>query len=442
MPLDMAFARIAVSACLTVLSIAAAAAAQSDPRLVRFAGVPGSVKGALYLPDVPAPPPHVGVVVMHRTSNFMTALACTELSRRGFAVLCMNPRSDNNEAMVRFETIPLDVRAGVQFLKNHPGITRIVLWGWSGGGATMTLYQSVAETGVSVCQGARKLVQCGNELAGLPPADAVILVDAHPGNPVNALRSLNPAVTDEARPDRLDPPLDPFSRANGYNPNGPSSYSDAFKQRYFKAQADRMNRLIAVALERQSRMKNGTHLYEDDDAFVVPRAGGGRLMQLDPSVHHATAKPRKLLRNDGTIATQIVESVRRAAPQLASENRTFAGGALFLTIRSFLSANAIRATDSMDGIEHCSSNNSPPCNLPHIRVPLLVAAMGAHYFIRDNEIHYELAASADKDFIVIEGAEHGQTPCVPCESTPGQYGNSVRNFYNYAADWINQRFQR
>ena len=30
--------------------------------------------------------------------------------------------------------------------------------------------------------------------------------------------------------------------------------------------------------------------------------------------------------------------------------------------------------------------------------------MGAHYFIRDSEMFYEWAKSADKDFIVIEGA--------------------------------------
>ena len=163
-------------------------------------------------------------------------------------------------------------------------------------------------------------------------------------------------------------------------------------------------------------------------------------MQLDLSVHHSTAKPRKLLKNDGTVVTQVVESVRRAAPQLAQENVSFANGTALLTIKSFLSANAIRATDSMDRIDYCSSNNSPPCHLPKIRVPLLVAAMGAHYFVRDNEIHYELAASSDKDFVVVEGAEHGQTPCVPCESVPGQYSNTVKNFYDYAADWINRRF--
>jgi hypothetical protein len=420
--------------------VATVAFAQSDPRYIRFPGVPASVKGALYLPDAPKPAPRVAILVMHRTSNFMSALACTELSRRGFAVLCMNPRSDNNEALVRFETVPLDVSAGVQFLKKQPGITKILLWGWSGGGATMTLYQSVAENGPSVCQGPGKLVQCGNDLGGLAPADGLILVDAHPGNPVNALRSINPAVTDESRPHQLDPSLDPFNTKNGYNPTGPSSYSEDFKSRYFKAQAERMNRLIDLAVDRQSQMRNGKYLYPDDDAFLVPKGLGARLMQLDLSIHHSTAKPRKLLKNDGTIATQIVESVRRAAPQLAAENASFGNGIALLTLRSFLSANAIRATDSMDRIDHCSSNNSPPCHLAKIRVPLLIAAMGAHYFVRDNEIHYELAASADKDFVVVEGAEHGQTPCVSCESVPGQYSNTVKNFYDYAADWINRRF--
>jgi hypothetical protein len=431
---------VASIAFLSFLFISSAAFAQSDPRYIRFPGVPASVKGALYVPDAAGSVPHVAILVMHRTSNFMNALACTELSRRGFAVLCMNPRSDNNEALVRFETIPLDVNAGVQFLKKQRGITKIILWGWSGGGATMTFYESVAENGPSVCQGPEKLVQCGNELGGLAPADGLILVDAHPGNPVNALRSINPAVTNESRPHQLDPSLDPFNPKNGYNPTGPSSYTEEFKNRYFKAQADRMNRLIDLATEKQTRMKDAKYLYPDDDAFVVPRGVGGRLMQLDLSVHHSTAKPRKLLKNDGTVVTQVVESVRRAAPQLAQENVSFANGTAFLTIKSFLSANAIRATDSMDGIDHCSSNNSPPCHLPKIRVPLLIAAMGAHYFVRDNEIHYELAASPDKDFVVIEGAEHGQTPCVSCESVPGQYSNTVKNFYDYAADWINRRF--
>jgi len=66
--------------------------------------------------------------------------------------------------------------------------------------------------------------------------------------------------------------------------------------------------------------------------------------------------------------------------------------------------------------------------------------MGGHYFVRDSEIHYEVAASKDKEFIVIEGATHGGTPCTPCEATPGQYSNTVKNFFDYVAKWINARY--
>jgi hypothetical protein len=41
---------------------------------------------------------------------------------------------------------------------------------------------------------------------------------------------------------------------------------------------------------------------------------------------------------------------------------------------------------------------------------------------------------------VIEGATHGITPCTACERTPGQYANSVRNFFDYVQNWVKQRF--
>ena len=51
-----------------------------------------------------------------------------------------------------------------------------------------------------------------------------------------------------------------------------------------------------------------------------------------------------------------------------------------------------------------------------------------------------LAKSKDKDFVVFEGATHGQTPCVPCERSPGQYSNTVKNCFDYVGAWINERF--
>jgi hypothetical protein len=422
---------------LCLASSVSVAFGQSNPAYIQFS--PAEVKGALYKPDS-GPAPHVGILVTHRTSNVMGSLTCTELAKRGFTVLCLNPRSDNNEALVRWESIALDVRSGVNFLRKQPGITKVLLLGGSGGGPTMSFYQAVAERGPSYCQGPNKLVQCGDELANLPRADGIIFRDAHPGNPVNGIRSLNPAIMNEGQPGQKNPELDPFNPENGYNPKGPSKYSEAFKKKYFKAQADRMNRLIDDALRKVALMKEGKYHYPDDDVFVVVGGGGARLMELDLSIHHGTMKPQKLLKNDGGIVTEVVNSVRRANPSLAKESATFENGARLLTVRSFLSANATRATDSMDGIDDCSTNNSTPCALRSISVPVLIAAMGGHYFIRDNEIHYEVAASSDKDFIVIEGANHGITPCVRCEQAPGQYSNSVKNFFDYVAKWVNARF--
>jgi hypothetical protein len=410
---------------------------QSSPTYIQFS--PGEAKGALYKPES-AVPAHVGILVMHRTSNVMGSLACTELVKRGFVVLCMNPRFDNNEALVRWETIALDVKSGVTFLRKQPGITKVLLLGGSGGGPTMSFYQAVAEKGPSYCQGPKKLVQCGNELAGLPPADGIIFRDAHPGNPANGLRSINPAIVNENRPHEINPALDPFNPKNGFNPNGPSRYSESFKKNYFRAQAARMNKLIDVALRKVALMESGKYAYPDDDAFLIVGGEGARLMQLDLTIHPGTVNPHKLLKNDGSIVTEVVKSVRLPSPSLAKSSKTFDDGTRFLTVRSFLSANATRATDSMDGIDDCSTNNSTPCALRVISVPVLIGAMGAHYFIRDNEIHYEVAASRDKDLIVIEGANHGITPCTRCEQSPGQYSNSVKNFFDYVAAWINGSF--
>ena len=409
-------------------AIAATAIAQTSPLYIQF--TPGSVKGALYKPDA-GPAPHVAVLLIHRTSNFLSHIATTELARRGFLVLAMNPRSDNNEAAVRFEENALDIKSGVEFLRRQPGITKVVLLGHSGGGPATSFYQAVAEKGVAYCRGPNKLVECNDTLAALPRADGLILVDAHPGVSVNGLRSLNPAVLDERDPTKIDPSLDPYNPANGYDPKKPH-YSDAFKQKYFKAQADRMNRLIDLARAALAK--------KDDDVFLVVRGEGARLMELDPSIHHATLEPRKLLKNDGTIVTQIVESVRPIGRGSEAQNASFTNGTRLLTAKSFLSANAIRARDSMDDIDWCSSNNSTPCALKQITIPLLVTAMGGHYFIRDNEIHFQVAASADKDFIVLEGATHGINPCRACERTPGQYANSVRNYFDYIQRWISARF--
>lgn len=423
---------------LVIALMGSHAYAQSHPEFVQF---PARAMGALYKPDS-GPAPHVGVIVIHRTSNFMTHPACTNLSSRGFMVLCMNTRFDNNESEVIFEQLALDVKAGVNYLKNTQHMTKVILLGHSGGGPTSSFYQAVAEEGPSFCTDPNKLTQCDNSsgtYTGLPRADGIVFVDAHPGvGTIGMLRSNNPAVVNENRPNLLRPDLDPFNPANGYNPNGASHYSAAFQKKYFAAQSERMNDWIALAQRIRDEIGANAYIYTDDGPVVIGASTSAKLFNLDPSILCCTLQPHKLIQNDGTIATEIIQSVRTAHPENKDQNATFDDGGRLLTVNSLLSANAIRSTNSLDGIDYCSSNNSTPCNVQHISVPVLFTAMGGYYFIRDNEIHYNLAKSVDKDFIVAAGLLHGITPCTNCAGGP--YTNVPAHYWDYVRDWINARF--
>ena len=163
---------------------------------------------------------------------------------------------------------------------------------------------------------------------------------------------MNPAIVSENRPDLLRPDLNPFNPANGFNPTGDSNYSEEFQAKYFKAQAERMNRLIDEALDIRSRIEEGKYIYTDDAPFEIPRIDGAHLLELDVDIRHSTLNPHKLIKNDGTVVTQIVETVHVPSPQTAETSKTFWSGARGpMTVASFLSANATRATDSMNGID-------------------------------------------------------------------------------------------
>jgi hypothetical protein len=426
------------AACLFVMAIglafACSASAQSNPRFIRLAA---KVKGVLYMPDQ-GPAPHVGIMLMHEDSNFLVHLACTEFAKRGYAVLCVAGRSDNNEALDTWNELPLDAALGMRYLREQMKLPKVLLFAHSGGAPLLSYYQAVAEDGPGFCQDKRRMIPCGDDLKGLPPADGMVFFDAHPGTAINLLRSIDPSVSAEDQPTRRDPGLDAFNPANGYDPKGPSHYSDAFKQRYFTAQAARMNKLVGIAVDRLKLIHAGKYIYPDDDAFIIPRTNA-RLMDLDPSIGQTTLQPRKLIRNDGSIVTQIIASVHNPDLKLHEKNATF-GESKELTILSFLGTRAIRARQSMDDYDIHANNNSTEENLQHIHVPILMTSAGGYIFLRDDEKLIDSAVSTDKDYAVVEGAMHVILPCRPCETTPGQYGNSVKNAFDYMKGWIDKRF--
>ena len=428
--------------CTLAAAVAApsVALAQSHPEFIQR----GRVSAAVYKPDS-GPAPHVAFLIAHRSANNLNNVACRELSQRGFLAFCFNTRFVNNDSIVQWEQIALDVKTAVDYVRTIPGITKVVLLGHSGGSPLMSYYQAVAENGISYCQGANKLVQCGPELANMKPADGLLFAEAHPGDGVQALRGINPSLSIVDGKVKVDPALDPFDPKNGFNPKGASKYSQEFRTRYYAAQSKVMNDQIARVEARLAAMKKGEGVYPDDDIVLVPfsdQAGAARLDQMDPSIPEimSTARPEKLLKNDGTIVTQVVKSLEPAHPEQAKRNRTFGDGTKVLSIKSYLSANAVRSTNSIDGIDHCSNNNSTICAMQYIKVPTLIAAMGAYHMLRDEETMYDRSAASDKDYVVIEGAELNYTACKECETTPGQYGNSLKNLFDYIQKWANARF--
>src|SRR5262249_34232301 len=241
------FRVLVLAGCSAVLAREAAA------QQTTYLQLSPTVKAVLYSPAQTGAS-RVAVVNMHEDGNRLEDIACTELVKRGFYVLCMNGRSDNNEALDFWNDLPLDIATAMKYLKETVKATKILLYAGSGGGPLMTFYQNVAQNGPSACQGKEKLIPCKSDLAGLPPADGIVMRDTHPGTAVNTLRSLNPAIERDNEPGRKNPALDPFNPKNGYNPSGESHFSKEFKQRYFRAQAARMNRLVDAALAKLRAM--------------------------------------------------------------------------------------------------------------------------------------------------------------------------------------------
>ena len=411
--------------------------AQSNPVYVRL----GQVNAARYVPDT-GPAPHIAFITAHRTANTIGSSTCTELAARGFMAICFETRYRNDDIGIQWEKLPYDVKAVMDYARSQPGITRVILLGHSGGSPMMSLYQAIAEKGKEVCERPEMFTSCADEDYGtFTPADAMVFPDAHPGNPVQALRSLNPSVTVVNGEKTITPELDLYSPANGYRPDGSSEYSAEFIQRYYAAQSAKMNELIAYVQGVQARIASGDYAYEDDDYILMP-GGNAVIAHAAPNLVPellSTRNPTKLMKNDGSFVTGIVKSVMVADEDLAAGARSLDGTAIH-RLSTFMSSVAVRSRESLIDIDYCSAINSTTCLVQDITVPTVFMAMGGYKFIRDHEIMYENAAATDKDFVVIEGALHGYEPCTRCETTPGQFANSTRNTFDYIRDWANARF--
>src|SRR5581483_6267081 len=103
------------------MGFAGAAAAQQTTYLQ----LSPTVKAVLYSPAQTGGS-RVAVLNMHEDGNRLDDIACTELVKRGIYVLCMNGRSDNNEALDFWNDLPLDIATGMKYLKDTVKATKIL----------------------------------------------------------------------------------------------------------------------------------------------------------------------------------------------------------------------------------------------------------------------------------------------------------------------------
>lgn len=124
----------AVSVALSVWFVSPSMA-QDQQTKTTFVSLGRGVPGVIYEPVTPGEKSQIGVFVMHSGGDYLRHSACTELSKRGYRVLCAN----NSTAKSGFtddgsiDKMLLDAKLGVAYLRKYPGIRKVVLLGHSGG---------------------------------------------------------------------------------------------------------------------------------------------------------------------------------------------------------------------------------------------------------------------------------------------------------------------
>jgi hypothetical protein len=448
--------------CVTLLALLLGALSSSlcaaQEYKTTFLPLARGVPGLLYEPASPGSKASIAVLVMHPNDDNLTpgpANACVNLAKRGYRALCANTSSTKSgfQSDGDQDKWLLNVKAAMTYLRNKSEVKKVVLFGHSGGGAMMASYQNIAEHGLPACQGPEKLIKCSDALAGMPPADGVMLIDSSLGTPGSVLLSIDPAVADEDGGQKLDPALDIYNPANGYQPKG-SHYSDQFKARFFARQAERMNRLIAKALARLAKIEAGQGRFTDDEPFVIAGAApvANKLNSQDLGLAAHTRNAWPLLHADGRITNEIVRSVRVATAPVSSAS--LARGSMNTTVRHFLSTFAVRAApgygydaSNLHGIDYHSSYAISLNGVEGITKPLLQMGMTGSYEFFYAETLRDKAASSDKTLAYVEGAVHGFTPCTECALArglpPNAYGDTVKTLYDYMDAWLSKpgRFQ-
>ena len=408
-----------------------------------FVELAGRAPAFLYEPDQLGRKSRIGLVLMHSDDSYLGFWPAPELAKRGYRVLAGNV--ENRTASL--DEKMMDVRDCVEFLRNYPGIEKILLIGHSGGATLMSAYQRAAENGYDSLR-VEGLIAKSHLQGKLTPADGMLFLDSNFGNGAMTLMSLDPAIESEEHPQGRIPELDLFDPANGYSISG-THYSEEFKARFFRAQGARGNALIDKALSIAEEVAAGKGRYSDDAPFDVPGANqiapNNKLFPQDTNLLAHTKGEWPLLHGDGTVSLEVVKCLRipRAGMQSSASLRQ---GAIQTTVHTFLRSQAVRTTedyhvgeDGVYGIDWESTYCCTPSNVSWIHVPTLMMGMTGSYEYLASELLYERSAACDKTRAFVAGAGHNFAPAYEAEQYTGEFGDTVTALFNYVDAWIDAR---
>ena len=315
--------------------------------------------------------PLTAVVWCHPTANFLGHYALPGLAERGLGAIGLTTRYVGNDTALILENCLLDIGSMVRHLRSV-GYERVVLVGNSGGASIVPYYQAqaAAPTVTAPPGGGPDLTA-----AGLDPADAIVMFNAHPSRARLSTEWLDPAVFDERQPFERDRTLDMYNSDNG------PPFTPEFVARYRAAQLAR-NRRISNWAEGQLRaLASGDHEPRglDDLAFVV-QGTVADLRFLDESLD----------RSDRAIGVTLW-----GPPPIA--NHLPAGISRCTTLRSWLNQWSVDHTLG-DALRWLSE----------IEVPVRVVVGTADPVVTPQMAHqmYDAATEAPRQLHLVPGATH------------------------------------
>jgi len=310
---------------------------------------------------------------MHPSSTLQLLPMPAALANAGLHVICAGSRYPKNDSALIMEKVCYDLGQYIKWAKEVAGYQKVVLVGWSGGGALSLFYQSQAEN-PSITH-----TPAGDEYdltaAKLVPADGIVFIAAHLSRAETLTEWLDPSVRNELDPDDRDLDLDI------YHPDCPNKppFTPAFVARFRAAQRARSLRITLWAEDLLARLK-AKNDGEVERGFVVHRTNCD-VRWIDPAVDPNGRKPNHCYLGNPKVAN--------SAP---------AGLARFSSLRSWLSQWSIDRSQA----------KGPASAARIFRTPVLQIENQADDAVpaTHNPAIHSALATPDKELVSIQGATH------------------------------------